>query len=151
MTKAITVTQPFASLIAAGVKRYETRSWSTRYRGPLLIHSAKGVWGPDAARYAVSLRRAGLLPRTLLSDLPRGAIIAIAELVDVLPSDVVPPAELFTGPWAPAAYAWRFGWVLPVEPMPWRGRLSLWDGPDAASLSNVGKLIVDIDRRAIAS
>lgn len=39
--KAITIWQPWATLIAIGAKRYETRSWSTTYRGPLAIHAAK--------------------------------------------------------------------------------------------------------------
>ena len=39
--KIITLWQPWASLIAYGLKRYETRSWPTTYRGPLLIHAAK--------------------------------------------------------------------------------------------------------------
>jgi hypothetical protein len=37
--KALTLHQPWASLVAAGVKMIETRSWSTRYRGPLAIHA----------------------------------------------------------------------------------------------------------------
>lgn len=39
--KALTLHQPWASLIAAGVKTIETRSWSTRYRGPLAVHAGK--------------------------------------------------------------------------------------------------------------
>ena len=39
--KAITLWQPWASLIACGAKKYETRSWATRYRGPIAIHAAK--------------------------------------------------------------------------------------------------------------
>lgn len=38
--KAITIWQPWASLIACGVKQYETRSWPTKYRGPIAIHAA---------------------------------------------------------------------------------------------------------------
>ena len=42
---AISLWQPWASLIAAGLKRVETRSWETRYRGPLAIHaSARWSW-----------------------------------------------------------------------------------------------------------
>jgi hypothetical protein len=130
VTKALTVTQPFASLIAAGVKQFETRSWSTNYRGLVLIHAAKNIWGNDSVRYAAELHRAGLLPAKM-SKLPRGAIIAIAQLVDVIPSDLVPSDQLLTGPWSPAAYAWRLEAVVALpEPLPWRGRLSLWDGPD---------------------
>lgn len=39
--KAITVWQPWASLLVSGRKRYETRSWATSYRGPIAIHAAK--------------------------------------------------------------------------------------------------------------
>ena len=31
--KAITILQPYAALIVAGAKIYETRSWDTPYRG----------------------------------------------------------------------------------------------------------------------
>lgn len=39
--KAITLHQPYASLVAVGAKEYETRSWDTSHRGPLLICAAK--------------------------------------------------------------------------------------------------------------
>lgn len=39
--RAISLWQPWASAIALGSKRIETRSWSTSYRGPLAIHAAK--------------------------------------------------------------------------------------------------------------
>lgn len=39
--KAITLWQPWASLIACGAKTIETRSWGTPYRGPLAIHASK--------------------------------------------------------------------------------------------------------------
>lgn len=41
--KVITIKQPYASLIAEGLKRYEFRTWRTRYRGEILIHAGKGV------------------------------------------------------------------------------------------------------------
>ena len=49
--KALSLWQPWASLIAAGVKRFETRHWETRHRGPIAIHAAKrleAVGIPDA-------------------------------------------------------------------------------------------------------
>ena len=39
--KAVSLWEPWASLMALGAKRIETRSWSTSYRGPLLICAAK--------------------------------------------------------------------------------------------------------------
>lgn len=41
--KAITIIQPWATLIAIGNKQIETRSWSTKYRGPLAIHAGKNT------------------------------------------------------------------------------------------------------------
>ncbi len=39
--KAISLLQPWATLVAIGAKRIETRSWATNYRGPLAIHASK--------------------------------------------------------------------------------------------------------------
>jgi len=39
--KALTLWQPWASLLAGGGKMFETRSWKTNYRGPVVIHAAK--------------------------------------------------------------------------------------------------------------
>lgn len=44
---ALTLWQPWASLVAWEEKRIETRSWSTSYRGPLVIHAAKRFAGDD--------------------------------------------------------------------------------------------------------
>ena len=65
--KALTISQPYASLIASGEKFVENRSWETRYRGPLAIHAGKGT------QY---------LSRTQIRNhgLPFGQIVAIAEL-----------------------------------------------------------------------
>ena len=37
--KALTVKQPYASLICCGLKNVENRSWTTKYRGTILIHA----------------------------------------------------------------------------------------------------------------
>jgi len=41
--KAISIRQPWAGLIALGIKDIEIRSWNTNYRGPILIHAAKKI------------------------------------------------------------------------------------------------------------
>lgn len=51
--KILTLSQPYASLVALGAKRIETRSWRTSYRGPLAIHAAKGL-GPVGGQTACS-------------------------------------------------------------------------------------------------
>lgn len=50
--KAITIKQPFASLITAGLKEYEFRTWKTAYRGELLIHAGKSVDAEAMKRFA---------------------------------------------------------------------------------------------------
>lgn len=54
--KAITIWQPYASLIMIGAKRFETRSWPTSYRGSLVIHAAKR-WDEDRALDCLVIKR----------------------------------------------------------------------------------------------
>jgi hypothetical protein len=86
--KALTLTQPWATLVAIGAKRIETRSWSTSYRGPLAIHAAKGFpWDARDFTYAKMVRdlvgphfnssESGPLDK----QLPRGSVIATCNLV----------------------------------------------------------------------
>ena len=84
--KGLSLTQPFATLVAIGQKRIETRSWKAPYRGYVAIHAAKGF-----PRDAILLCRDEPF-RTVLktviktpNDLPRGAIVAVAILDDVMP------------------------------------------------------------------
>jgi hypothetical protein len=90
--KAITIWQPWASLLACGAKKYETRSWKTDYRGPIAIHVAK----KDARSivrelpyeiltpiYAALYREMGLHQGSLSGlEAVQGCIIATAELVN---------------------------------------------------------------------
>lgn len=46
--KALSLWQPWASLLAHGKKQVETRGWELKHRGPLLIHAAK-KWNGDLA------------------------------------------------------------------------------------------------------
>jgi len=79
--KALSLTQPWASLVALGFKRVETRSWGTIYRGPLAIHAAKGF--PRFARdFADAERVRGRCPDVL----PFGSIVAVCRLVGVRPT-----------------------------------------------------------------
>jgi hypothetical protein len=101
--KALTLHQPWATLIAHGVKRIETRSWSTSYRGALAIHAAKRrpptLWPKvdEDLPLAVDLvlmsrfwewtenvqdRNSGGAYRW---QGPLGAVVATCDLVDVLP------------------------------------------------------------------
>lgn len=84
--KAITVWQPWATLLATGQKHNETRSWKTSYRGEILIHAAKtdhsGILLHIPMEELKHLQDAGVV-----NKLPTGAIIGKANLVDCFQID----------------------------------------------------------------
>ena len=71
--KVITVKQPFATLIAEGLKEYEFRTWKIKYRGDILIHAGKGVDKKAMERY-----------KHLNLEYPSGCIIAKAKITDCI-------------------------------------------------------------------
>ncbi|GHU51707.1 hypothetical protein AGMMS49975_06010 [Clostridia bacterium] len=82
--KAITILQSFASLIVSGAKHYETRSWATRHRGLIAIHARKSYY-PDLLGVGTMreiVKAFGDSCANIERTLPRGAIVAIAELVE---------------------------------------------------------------------
>src|ERR1035438_4171252 len=80
--KALTLTQPWATLVAIGVKRIETRSWYTHYRGPLAIHAAKGFPNWARAQCLFEPFVSALRPHcATLGDIPRGVVLATCNLV----------------------------------------------------------------------
>jgi len=103
--KAITIYQPYASLIAVEAKKFETRSWYTPYRGTIAIHAAKKrdyeykMQYPEAFVYAVD---DVFYENQLAWDcLPHGAIIATAVLVGCHKIDYrhIPNAPIKVGYW----------------------------------------------------
>ena len=69
--KVITIKQPFATLIAVGLKEYEFRTWKTKFRGDILIHAGKGIDKKAMERY-----------KHLNLEYPSGKIIAKATITD---------------------------------------------------------------------
>jgi hypothetical protein len=148
-TRALSVIQPWATLIAIGAKRVETRSWATGYRGPLAIHAAKAF--PSAARdrcltspFFEALTKGRGETQALRH--PLGAVIAVAELVDVrrITSPeafgyVLGANEIAFGDWTPGRYAWLLANVRPLaEPIPARGAQGLWRWDAPADLTFAG-------------
>lgn len=153
--KAITLTQPWATLVAIGAKRVETRTWSTRYRGPLAIHAAKGLGQP--AMDFVRMCRTEPFKAALGTEgdlLARGMVVATAALVAVIWTEhvevivtddrgadydrdgpylrdgvlLIGPREAAFGDYSRGRYAWLLEDVRPLpEPVPARGALGLWE------------------------
>jgi len=124
--KCLSVLQPWAHLILSGQKWVENRTWTTRHRGPLLIHAGRGKTALEAARIAVPTAR------WTETDLVYGAIVGIVNVVDCWPIDDPRLAQ-------PPYSGWAFGpscWVLAEprafgRPIEWRGRLGLFEVADA--------------------
>jgi activating signal cointegrator 1 len=133
--KAISLWQPWSSLIAHGYKQIETRHWPTNYRGLLAIHAAM-KWD-DVTRLALDeanlvLRAAGL--SALDRPLPRGAIVAVCRLVGCEQSrgpDRWPTFERAFGDLSEGRWAWRLADIRALDrPVPCRGMQGIFPVPE---------------------
>lgn len=68
--RALTICQPYAELIARGVKLVENRTWEMLYRGPLLIHAGKSRKFLSGDNYGIPL-----------AEMQWGAVIAAVDVV----------------------------------------------------------------------
>jgi len=127
IVKAITLWQPWASLVVHGLKEYETRSWYTRYRGPLVIHAAmRSVRKSDFNFYYDLLERCNLWKKELV---PRAALVGIVELENIFPAEDVTVGkwELHLGDYSSGRFAWKLVNPRPLPcSIPMRGQQGLW-------------------------
>lgn len=146
---ALSLLQPWASLIAMGEKTVESRNWRTdRKNLRIAIHASKNLSGSDknlcmCAPFAEVLRAHG---HYSWKTLPFGAVIATAELVHCIPGKMA--LNLMRDGKLGARYEEEFGnfdgddrwaWILKDvqvldRPIPAKGSLGLWqwacDGPE---------------------
>jgi activating signal cointegrator 1 len=138
--KALTLTQPWATLVAIGAKKIETRSWSTSYRGSIAIHAAKGFpkWAREFTQEQVCSQAVcfSQWPPLGYPWYPLGFVLATGRLVHCMLTQQVPhllptlwtPREREFGDYAPDRYAWILEDIKPFpEPIPAKGALGLWD------------------------
>ena len=132
--KVLTLTQPWATLVAIGAKTMETRSWETMYRGPLLIHAAKG-YPRDAKDFASA---SGVVAVTGMKPLeyPTGAILAQCNLVACIRTTEEferslardSKQEWMFGNFEPGRFAWKLQNIRKLaHPIPAKGALGLWN------------------------
>lgn len=114
--QAITIKQPWASAIAAGLKRIENRSWRPAAASlplQLAVHA-----GARLDRTGVEFCRSRGLP---VEDLPLRAIVAVVTVVQVV--------DQSSDPWWRGPLGWVLEDVVAIVPIPCAGRLSLWTPP----------------------
>ena len=123
---ALTLWQPWATLIEQEVKRVETRSWSTNYRGPIAIHAAKKPVVVSDYPHLFELVSYGC-------EFPFGAVVAIANLVNCveMTEEFIAQqseTELKCGDWSPGRFAWILEIIRPVvPPIPATGGQKIWN------------------------
>lgn len=135
--KAITLHEPWATLLALGAKVYETRSWSPDdFRGPIAIHAGKNkdnLYLVHEEPFKSVLNAAGFFDET---DFVLGAVIGIAHLTEVLDTNldatilsvVKIPNEREFGDFGPDRFAWKMAFPARfVRPIMERGYQKLWD------------------------
>lgn len=140
--KAITVRQPWASLIACGAKKNETRSWYTKYRGPIAIHAGlyplrktlQMLPGNVVGCMKLMLKSGGrdTASRLDIHRLPLGCIVATAKLVDCIKvtkkyAEALDDYERMFGNYTIGGYAWVLEDIKPLErPIKVKGAQGLW-------------------------
>ncbi len=124
--KVITVKQPWATLIAEGLKKYEFRTWNTKYRGDILIHADKTLNKKADERFGC-----------YNLDYPTGCIIAKAKLTDSIYVDddfvkkvgptnpLVYKGVIEKGDWE--GYGFKLEEVNKISPIYINGKLGLWN------------------------
>jgi len=132
--KAISVWEPWATLIAMGLKQYETRSWKTFYRGPLLICASQKRL--PFTEISTILSMVNLTP----NDLSYGKALAIVDLTDVFPTENLFIQNRYIeqkfGDFSPGRYAWKLENIRQIkEPILIHGRQGLFDVPEVNYLA----------------
>ena len=123
--KVLTIKQPWATLIMQGNKRFEFRSWQTKYRGDILIHAGKGVDKKAMERLSK------YLPKELLA----GKILGKVTIVDCIKMSPEFKKKLLKENkdiYTDSSFEENYGWQLEnVEafdkPIEAKGKLSLWE------------------------
>jgi hypothetical protein len=158
--KALSLWQPHVAAIALELKPWETRGWSTDYRGPLALHAAKRPWDDIDPWHAEAserlMRRCSELiteacPQVDLMHHTRarkylhervlvfGAIVCIAELAGCERAEHlrgrIPPEHEFWGDFGDGRYAFKLRDVRLLDhPIPWRGQQGFFNVDLGAAL-----------------
>ncbi len=140
ITKGISLKQPWASLVAMRLKRFETRSWRTNYRGPLVVCSSKSIAPPEEFHPDIRDIIAAAFPQTLLrhgawavyESLPFGKALCVVDLVDCIRAEDLQDSEIVAekqfGNFAPGRFVFKLANMRVFqEPWPIKGSLGIFN------------------------
>lgn len=123
--KVLTIKQSWAASIMQGDKRFEFRSWQTKYRGDLLIHAGKGIEKETIKR----------LKKYLPKELPLEKILGKVTLVDCVKMLQEFKEELLkenSDIYTKSSFKENYGWQIDnvqvfKESIETKGHLNLWE------------------------
>lgn len=144
--KALSLWEPWASLMATGAKKIETRSWGTSYRGPLLICASRRRHLGELIHHLCIWQFQGCLaplvgepldltamswPGVKIEHLQFGNAVALVDLVDCKPTGALTLDEIGTdGPFGDYSRG-RFAWITTnlrrLQPFSVRGKQGLFE------------------------
>lgn len=120
--KCLSIRQPWAFLIASGIKLVENRDWYTSYRGPLLIHASK-KFEDEAVGWILQRLDDNERKRFPMSKsaFPLGGIIGVVRMVDCVTDS--------ESKWFVGDYGFVFDRAIELPFMSMPGRLGLFNAP----------------------
>ena len=134
--KCLSVRQPWAWAILHAGKDVENRTWPTKFRGRILIHAGlnrdRCVFGYDQSPSMTLVEEfleSDLQTELKFGELPTGAIIGSVEIFDCIPAAECSSKWAEVSPDRPS-YCWLLEDARAfAEPIPYKGRLGLFDVP----------------------
>ena len=121
--KVLTLKQPWATLVAEGIKKYEFRSWKINYRGKVLIHAGVGIDIEEMEKF-----------KNMNLEFPSRRILAEVEIEDCLELDdnlnkkIINENNIAYGSKHRTGYAWKLKNVKKLDiNKEVNGKLGLWN------------------------
>lgn len=132
--KALSIKEPYASLILHGYKMIETRSWkapANMIGKEIIIHASKSNNRIDKEYLTNKWLMTVIGCLHIVDNLNFGKAIAKARLVDCVPvekiRDDIGWVEYVCGFYDDGRYAWILDDVTPIEPFETKGHLGFWE------------------------
>ena len=127
--KALSIKEPFASLVSLGIKKIETRSWKTNYRGEIYIHASLTKNKIDNERKEKLLK---LLPdnykfkegKIICKCILKDCVYMDHEFIENIKKD---KTEYLCGHYEVGRYAWILSDVKIIDNIKIKGKLGIWN------------------------